>query len=226
MSIEFVDNCEFCSLQKNEVLLPSYLQNPCTSNVGQIYQAILCNTKHFYVKTDISPVTEGHLLVIPKTHIFCMATIPSAYEDEFEEILHNIERFYYRKGANCLFFEHGCCNEKEPGSSCIHHAHLHAIPVSPTDEKTIIIEACKKLGTPLFSKSLVMDTGYLYLKTTCMNKAFYWKDEVKQSQFFRILISKTIGDIRRSRWQNCIVDEHERNVSAEWARYFVDAVFD
>ena len=77
-------DCEFCNLQKNPgASLPEYLQD---TPVDGLCQDIIYKGEYFYVKPDISPVVENHLLIIPQKHIFCMKDIPVEYEDELNEI--------------------------------------------------------------------------------------------------------------------------------------------
>lgn len=210
--------CEFCDLQKNQgASLPEYLQD---TPVDGLCQDIIYKGEYFYVKPDISPVVENHLLIIPQKHIFCMKEVPVEYEDELNDIKNLIIHYFHNLRMNYLFFEHGCCNEKEPGSSCINHAHLHAIPVNNATEKAILREIIKKAGYPIVLPYKEKKATYLFLESSLVSKPLYWTDDIQRSQLFRIIIANITGHIRRARWQNCLIDEVERKRSEEWLQKF------
>lgn len=216
MSLNYI--CEFCCLeQSNNPILPDYLMEVDTDG---IHQGIVYNGDNYLIKPDISPILENHFLIIPKKHVFCMnSSALNNSKDELRMVEKKLVEYYHGIGKGYLFFEHGCCSDKASGSSCIHHAHLHAIPVTLDQEKKIIHEVIKELGAPALSFKDVETMEYLYLETENAG-SMYWADLARQSQLFRILISKTIGDVRRSRWQNCLVDEKQRQKSKEWLKKF------
>ena len=216
MSLNYL--CEFCCLeQSNNPILPDYLMDVDTDG---IHQGLVFTGDNYLIKPDISPIVENHFLIIPKEHVFCMnsSTLNNS-KDELEMVKKKIVDYYHSFDMESLFFEHGCCSDKESGSSCIHHAHLHAIPVTFDQEKKIICEVVKELGAPVFVSKDIESMEYLYLETEKVG-SMYWVDKTKQSQFFRILISKTIGNIKRSRWQNCLIDERQRKQSKQWLEKF------
>lgn len=216
MSLKY--SCEFCCLEEsNDPVLPDYLMD---INTAGINQGIIYRGVHYLVKPDISPIIENHLLIIPKEHVFCMnSSILKVYEGELKMVKQIIMDFCHGLGKGVLFFEHGCCSDKESGSSCIHHAHLHAIPVTAEQEKSVVCEVVKDLGVPISTTADVVGKEYLYLETERLG-SMYWTDNARQSQFFRIVISRTIGDVKRSRWQNCLIDESEKEKSKKWLEKF------
>lgn len=212
--------CEFCDIPlSGRTVLPEYMQD---IPVESLCQNILYNGDYFYVKPDISPVVEDHLLIIPKEHIFCINNIPSDYIEELNDIKQRIIHYYHSKKMNYIFFEHGCCTEKEPGSSCIHHAHLHAIPITVEDEMRILKQIISIVDLPNTTLQDVSKITYLFWESEATGKPFYWIDDVQRSQFFRIIIADIAGFPNRARWQNCLVDEMERKRSEKWLQKYKD----
>ena len=217
MSINY--QCEFCSLkQMDKPILPGHMQD---INTEGLHNHLIYNGAFFYVKPDVSPVIENHLLIIPKSHVFCMKLLPEECKEEFDEVCQKIIDFYSTMGKGYFFFEHGCCSDREPGSACIHHAHLHAVPISKEQEKIIVMEVLNYLGIIFADSKQLEGKTYLYAKTERFGPK-YWEDSVQRSQFFRIVVAKVIGDPNRARWQNCLVDDDERKKSVEWLKKFND----
>ncbi len=194
--------------------LPETLQVPGFERLNQrlIYKGV-----GFLVKPDISPVVRNHFLVIPKDHHYSFRTVPAEDRQELEEIKNKIENFYRTtEGKNALFFEHGCCEEAQ-GSACIHHAHLHSVPVTPQEEKKIITRCIGELGIRVEKKEPGDCRSYLRIESS-RSVPLFWEDTVNVSQLFRIMISDTVGEVKRAKWQNCILDPTERKKSEEWLR--------
>lgn len=208
------NRCEFCLLETNKgPILPENMQY---IPVDGLFQDIIYNGSSFFVKPDISPIVENHILVIPKEHIFCMNDLSIDKLDEFNSIKRRIIQLFQKDKKGYIFFEHGCCNEKESGSACIHHAHTHAIPVSIDTERDIVKKVLSILGTPSYDSSVVKGIPYLSIESTSMDTTLYWPDIVYRSQFFRIIISEVTGNPQRARWQNCLINDNERERSKKW----------
>lgn len=213
--MKYDDQCEFCMLEKSYYpILPSNMQEIPVDN---LCQDIIFTGDFFYVKPDISPVVENHLLIIPKKHVFCINDLSAIYKNELKDIKKRIIQYYNNNNMNYLFFEHGCCCEREPGSSCIHHAHLHAIPTTVDIEREIIKKVVSIVGFPTATPQ---KTTYLYCESESTDKPLYWNDEVQRSQLFRIIIADIVGFPNRARWQNCLINETERKRSEIWLEKF------
>ena len=210
--------CDFCNIPlTGKYVLPDNMQDIL---VEGLCQTIIYNGEFFYVKPDISPVVENHLLIIPKEHIFCINDVPPCFFEELQDIKKRIIQYYDSIDMNYLFFEHGCCSEKEPGSSCIHHAHLHSIPLSIDNEKAIIQELVKVIGLPNTIPQEIKGKTYLYCESSTIGKQLFWTDDIQRSQLFRIIIANVTGHMQRARWQNCLINEAERKRSKKWLQKF------
>jgi histidine triad (HIT) family protein len=93
---------------------------------GEIPSAKVYEDEHVYAFLDISQVTKGHTLVIPKKHT------PNVFEIESEEagnlfaavpkIANAIKKAYEPKGLNLLQ------NNGEFAYQSVFHLHIHLIP--------------------------------------------------------------------------------------------------
>jgi diadenosine tetraphosphate (Ap4A) HIT family hydrolase len=76
---------------------------------------------------DISPVTQGHLLVIPKRHAVGLRDMPEADAAAMYQMGHRLARAMYRSGVPCegvnLFLADGVAAGQE-----VFHVHLHVLP--------------------------------------------------------------------------------------------------
>lgn len=212
------DICEFCSLgELHEPVLPNNMQD---IPLDGLYQDVIYAGDFFYVKPDISPIVDNHLLIIPMKHFLCMNDIPSESTEELTFIKRRLVDYYENMGMNYVFFEHGSCGEGESGSSCINHAHLHAIPLSGEREKLLIEKIVTVLGLPNANQIDIKGQAYLYFESTSIKKPQFWIDDIQRHQFFRIVIAEITGRIQRSRWQNCLINERERDISKIWLNKF------
>jgi histidine triad (HIT) family protein len=99
-----MENCIFCKIIKKEI--------PCT----QIYE-----DENFLAFLDIQPVSDGHLLLIPKKHIVWM-------QDADDEIIGDIFQLSkklmlaIKKGMECDYVQLSIVGKDVP------HFHIHLIP--------------------------------------------------------------------------------------------------
>ena len=99
-----MNNCIFCKIIKGEI--------PC----NKIYE-----DDKFLVFLDIKPVSDGHILIIPKEHIIWM-------QDASDEIISEIfvltkkMMLVLKKSLNCDFVQESVVGTEMP------HFHIHLIP--------------------------------------------------------------------------------------------------
>ena len=88
----------------------------------------LRETARFAVMVDISPLTEGHLLVVPKRHYLNFATAILEHGDEAAQLLDSARAWVQATYGSVTLFEHGSTADAT-GGVCIAHAHVHVLPV-------------------------------------------------------------------------------------------------
>ncbi|WP_010093713.1 HIT family protein [Ornithinibacillus scapharcae] len=98
----------------------------CKIVAGEIPSAKVYEDEHVYAFLDISQVTKGHTLVIPKTHVKNIYETPSEVASELfsrvPRIANAIKTAFQPIGMNLL-------NNNEPAADqSVFHLHIHLIP--------------------------------------------------------------------------------------------------
>jgi diadenosine tetraphosphate (Ap4A) HIT family hydrolase len=88
-------------------------------------------TDSFVVVADLSPLTVGHLLVLPRKHYLSFATVIPRHLDELRDLLDWLLPRYRMTFGEPAILEHGSA-ENFDHSACITHAHWHVVPVDGT----------------------------------------------------------------------------------------------
>ena len=97
-------NCIFCKIAKGEI------------KADKIYE-----NDNFFVFLDIKPVSDGHLLIIPKKHIGWMQ---EADDETISEIFKTAKKFMLaqKKSLGCDYVQVSVVGNEVP------HFHVHLIP--------------------------------------------------------------------------------------------------
>lgn len=98
----------------------------CKIIAGEIPSAKVYEDEHVYAFLDISQVTKGHTLVIPKIHVKNIYETPQEVASELfsrvPRIANAIKAAYNPVGMNLL-------NNNEPAADqSVFHLHIHLIP--------------------------------------------------------------------------------------------------
>ncbi|QFU85872.1 HIT family protein [Amycolatopsis sp. YIM 10] len=96
------------------------------------------STENFELLADMSPLTAGHLLLLPKQHYLSFAQVLTVHRREAVELVGRVAGLYREVFQEPLFLEHGS-SSGEVSHACITHAHLHLLPVSPAAVDRIMI---------------------------------------------------------------------------------------
>jgi histidine triad (HIT) family protein len=111
-------DCIFCKIVNNEI--PS----------AKVYE-----DDRVFAFMDINPLSEGHLLVVPKTHA---ATIHEITEGDFlavmsatHKLANAVKKALNPAGINLMQLNGKAANQVVP------HLHLHIVPRQPEDRLTI-----------------------------------------------------------------------------------------
>ena len=85
---------------------------------------ILFENEHFICIPTIGQIIEGSLLILPKEHLFALASMPRVHVDAFQELLAKANALF----TQSIVFEHGCWPKE--GHNCgVYHAHAHVVPI-------------------------------------------------------------------------------------------------
>ena len=94
-------------------------------------QDIVFENKTFFVRWDKYPVTEGHLLVIPKRHILSFAEIREAEGRDMLEAIKAAMNVTKQKVFTDAW--NVGVNDGVASGQTIEHTHIHVIPRKPGD---------------------------------------------------------------------------------------------
>lgn len=103
---------------------------------GDIPSAKIYEDEHVYAFLDISQVSKGHTLVIPKTHTRNIYDTPPEIAQELfariPKIAHAIKAAYKPEGMNILV------NNETPAGQTVFHLHIHLLPKYEKNEGFIV----------------------------------------------------------------------------------------
>ncbi len=112
-------DCIFCKIINNDI--PSY-----TLYEDEIVKVFL----------DVNPKENGHMLIVPKTHISDFYTLDDKTLLHINEVAKKMSELLYKK-MNCdgirLITNHGICQE-------VKHFHLHILPIYKDDSDISDVE--------------------------------------------------------------------------------------
>lgn len=160
---------------------------------------ICFETRDFVVLPSVSPMTAGHVLVLPRIHVTRLADLrPGEHEQLRACTEHAVDRLRTRFSEPCYVFEHGVTTS---GTACgIDHAHLHILPLSPNTIESIelrveadfSVQARGSLGEMLATGTHEMRRCYLLHGTDLKSISLSFNDRIP-SQYMRQLISAVCG---------------------------------
>lgn len=153
-------------------------------------------SKNFNIICDPNPITESHILLIPKKHVSCIGDYGNDLLKEYISADKVIRDFISNTYGSCSVFEHGVFGQT------VFHSHIHyfmfngsIIDVIPEGTKYIrklnSIEALKEL----YKK----DGGYLYVDIN--NQMYTVNPALSKPRFFRDRFAQALGRPELGNWK-------------------------
>jgi diadenosine tetraphosphate (Ap4A) HIT family hydrolase len=96
-------------------------------NQRPLYDSHLTETTSFLVIPAVGPVRPGHVMVVSRSHVSNLASMPSTAVVEYNELVQTVSRDDAHGLRDVLEAEHGGA-EGEGGGACITHVHINLIP--------------------------------------------------------------------------------------------------
>jgi diadenosine tetraphosphate (Ap4A) HIT family hydrolase len=191
------------------------------------YQQVIFEGKEAVLIPDISPLTQGHLLLLSKKHYQSWAQASRRIAIESELILEKVRQYYAEiyPDKGFFIFEHGPGKINGQVYNCgscksISHAHMHILPIPRKAQFSMILlndkiktqtnlERISYTSTrPISSlKAITKEKPYLLIfDYLSYNGCIFLQEDCKSnipSQLLRILFATTIFQIQfedRTHW--------------------------
>ncbi len=182
----------------------------------------LLTTDNFYVVCDTHPLTEGHLLVIPKNHTACMGALTDDLFQEFLALYQKFSKFINDTYGVVSSFEHGIIGQT------VFHAHTHILPYSGAI-KSIVPEGIaylRKLKNIKKIKDVYNKEGK-YLFVSLGDNKWVVDLSLGRLRFFRDRFAVALGVPERGDWRELGRNETGmraaaqdiKRLQAKWDKY-------
>lgn len=169
---------------------------PHCNRTSQAFSYPLLETDNFFVVCDFHPLTEGHVLIIPKQHISCIAEYPKEMYEEFLMLYEKFETFVKATYGKVSTFEHGKFGQT------VFHSHVHILPFtgSPID---IVPEGLDKL----YEIKDIIEVRYFlhkykgYLFFSIEDRMWTVHADLAKPRFFRDRFANALKNPQRGNWK-------------------------
>ncbi|MBU1000116.1 HIT domain-containing protein [Patescibacteria group bacterium] len=194
---------------------------PHCDSAAEALTYLLEETDNFRIVCGVHPVTEGHILIIPKSHLSCIGEYP---EDVYKEFL-----TLYQKVSDYLLKEYGSVSSFEHGKfgQTVFHSHIHLLPFKG-DLEAIIPEGKEKVTSinnlSELKRIFKKHSGYLFFSIG----GDKWVVDVSLivPRFFRDRFAKELGKPERGNWKEMHLRENGnsepelevKRVAAKWKK--------
>jgi diadenosine tetraphosphate (Ap4A) HIT family hydrolase len=184
----------------------------------------ILETNNFLVACDSYPITEGHILIIPKEHISCIGEYDKFVFDEFLVLYKKFSDFIKNAYGSISTFEHGKTGQT------VFHSHTHLLPYMG-DPIKIVPEGKDKLEKiddiselmEIFKK----ENKYLFFSIG-VDKWVVDKS-IGTPRFFRDRFAYVLGNSSRGNWKEMrnniqlmkTAQEEIRNLELKWKEYSI-----
>ena len=193
------------------------MKNKCLfCQTKKIKQDILWNSKDFYVKVGVGILAPGHVMLIPKKHVRCLAELSAPLIRQFLSVKESIFNGLKANFSMPILYEHGIYGQS------INHAHLHLLPEKSRYYNLEKIEdnlfrGLKRSRLESFAelKEIFKNEGsYFYLEVHGKKWVFHTKDKPEGKYIFRKEFARFTGMHGLANWQTMPEGEKEKN--KEW----------
>ncbi len=207
-----------------DTLSEEYIKKHCPhcDFSSEAYKYLLEKTDNFSIVCDPHPITEGHILIIPKQHLSCIGEYPENIFAEFLDLYKKVSNFLSKEYDAVSSFEHGKFGQT------VFHSHVHFIPfkgnpieiVPEGEDKLIRIGYLSELKG-LFEKN----GGYLFFSIE--NNQWVVDTNFAVPRFFRDRFAKALSKPERGNWKKMHIKEtghskpelEAQNTQKCWEKY-------
>jgi len=156
----------------------------CPDGIGLKHP--LYNDDLFWVVCDVHPLTEGHILIIPKAHISTMGSLSDEAFEKYTELYEKVKLFIKTCYGEVGIFEHGVIGQT------VFHAHTHFLPFNFNTNKIIPDEkALSKISSlDEMKNEFIQKQKYLFFENK--NQKWLVNTSLGYPRFFRDIFQTRI----------------------------------
>lgn len=156
----------------------------------------LYENSNFVIVCDVHPLTEGHILIIPKKHISCAGAFSDQLFKEFNGLFFKTSGFIEKTYGSVATFEHGVIGQT------VFHSHIHLLPFK--GKIYDIVPEGKKYVDPIkqiedLKKLYKKNGGYLFFSLD--ENKFVVDTGLGKPRFFRDRFASALGVPDRGNWK-------------------------
>lgn len=161
---------------------------------------LLAATDSFALLPSLGPITEGHLLLLPFSHMNSFAELKGMLGPQAIDAISGVRNWLMERFGSVVIFEHGTPSGAMTGGCGITHAHIHFVPVGSSD---IPLPADPGLSwQPLYDADYLdairiaggATEGYLFFETISGERYFSLAPSTP-SQFLRRHVANCLGGV-------------------------------
>ena len=205
MTMTTIDYCTFC----NEFSGSGNCNFRRTFSHDELPSRILRESENFVVLPALGPLTEGHLLILPKEHYICLGSMPPELYPELKALKQEAFIVLSRTYDTPTFFEHGAATKTMRGGCCIEHAHLQVFPCGldllPVISRFFTGERIEYLEQ--LREYYQRKQPYLFYENIGGTMYVFPVSPVIPAQFMRQLIAKALGTPEKWDWRSFLNKE-------------------
>ena len=204
MSQTQFEQCSICNELNKKIIDNLYfLQMKEIYEECNVKSRILYEDEHFYVIPTLGPISECHLLIIPKVHVCSFALLSDKQLIKADELIKKVRNVVNKVYGCSIVFEHGTLNEKMQSSASCNHAHMHVVSCDKS-----IIPFLKKDGLQLRRVERINEikeqkkrgVPYFYYCENALD-SFIMDDIIQKSQYMRILVANILKTPKKGNWK-------------------------
>lgn len=152
----------------------------------------------YFLFPSLGQIAEGHVLLVPHSHVTSMAALTIAETEELEEVCGRVRRILKEVYGACIFFEHGV-RRAGSGGCGIQHAHMHAVPVQGTGVLEVLGNSFQGSSISRLADvdgAVSQELSYLYFET-CQGERYVFGAPSMPSQYMRRVVCESL---RKQNW--------------------------
>jgi diadenosine tetraphosphate (Ap4A) HIT family hydrolase len=187
----------------------------CGITFHELYQGdpesrVIRETSNFALVADISPLTHGHTLLVPKAHYISFARVPKELQEELESFRSCCTELVAGTFGTPTILEHGSSTIMRD-SPCISHAHWHFVPNGQDVTRIFDADGLRYVSIPSWRQLSGLakdDRPYIFYSFGADNRV-YVNNLSKRHQYLRIVVAEVLG-IPEPEWDWALTLHPER----------------